>query len=101
MEKKNSNIWYFLIIIIIILFILGAYKNVINHQKKEYLVINNRILESAKKCYLNNDCDGKITLKVLYEKKYLEIQVDPNTKENMKEDICIEYLDNETKFCEK
>ncbi len=99
MVKKKINFWYIFIGLIIIILIVAFYKNINNHHKQEYKVVNKKILESAKKCYLKGDCTGEITLKDLYDKKYLETQIDPVTKENMKENICIKYDNNEAKFC--
>ena len=100
MAKKKYNIWYIIISLILIIFIIGAYKALKNHQEKEYKVVNNKILEAAKKCYLDKECVGKTLLKDLYAKDYLNTQIDPVSKENMNEDICIIYENNEVKFCE-
>lgn len=99
MEEKKISFWYFLIGILIILIVMGAIKNLTNHHEKEYRVVNSKILESAKDCYLKKECEGEITLKDLYDKGYLEVQIDPVTKENMDEKICIKYEENETLFC--
>ena len=100
MEKK-INMWYLLIIFFIVIIGFAAYKNLSNHHEKEYLVVNNRILESADECYLKKDCEGKITLSTLYDKKYLDVQIDPVTKEDINKDLCIEYKNNKAIFCEK
>lgn len=101
MEKKKINIIiYSLVGFVSLLLIIAAYKNLNNHHEKEYLVVHNKIKEAAKKCYLDEKCEGKITLKDLYDKKYLEPLVDPVTKENMNEKICIEYNKQEVKFCD-
>ena len=93
--------WYLILALILIFLILGAYKNLTNHQKKEYLVVERKILESANKCYLDGNCTGEITLKILYDKDYLPVQVNPFTKENMDDEICIKYEKEEAKFCNK
>lgn len=82
-----------------LLLFVAAYKSLNDHQKKEYLVVYNKIKEAAKVCYLKEDCKGQITLKDLYDKKYLERLVDPVTKEDMDESICLEYKNKEVKFC--
>ena len=99
MEKNKSNVLYIIIFIIILVVVSAFFKNLKAHQKKEYLVVNNRILEAAKKCFLEEKCEGEILLKDLYEKEYLSVQVNPITKENMDENICIKYDNNEAKFC--
>jgi hypothetical protein len=99
MEKKKFNITYILVLFLIILLIVGAYKSLNEHYKKEYLVVNNKILEAAKECYLNTDCEGEITIKDLYEKKYLDPVIDPRTKENISEDLCLKYINDTAEFC--
>ena len=71
------------IIILAIISILTAYKVVTNHQKNLYKVVNNKIIESAKRCYYDEVCqDEKITLEFLYQNNYLEEKVnDPVSKE--------------------
>ena len=101
MEKKIINYWYLLTIILVILVVIAGFKNLNNHHEKEYLVVNNKILESARQCYLKEECSGEITLKELYDKGYLETQIDPLTKENMDENICLKYEDNKALFCKK
>ena len=101
MVKKKINWGYLFIIILIILLLVGAYKNLNNHYDKEYLVINKKILESASKCYLDNVCKDDITIKDLYDNNYLEKQIDPKTKENINDNRCITYANNEAKFCDK
>ena len=84
---------------LIVLVVIAAFKNLNNHHEKEYRVVNSKILESAKDCYLKDDCAGEIALKDLYDKGYLEVQVDPVTKENMDENLCIKFEDKEAVFC--
>lgn len=71
------------IIILAIISIPTAYKVVTNHQKNLYKVVNNKIIESAKRCYYDEVCqDEKITLEFLYQNNYLEEKVnDPVSKE--------------------
>ena len=101
MEKEKVSIWYLVLALLIVLIIIGAKKSLDNHHEKEYLVVHSRILESAKKCYLDEKCEGEITLKDLYDKGYLEVQVDPATKENMNEELCIKYEKERAVFCTK
>ena len=98
-EKIVKILISFFAVLFVILIISACYKNVNDHHKKEYLVVNSKIKEAAKSCYLKNDCKGKIKLKDLYEKKYLDTQVDPVTKEDMNENICLEYVNKEVNFC--
>ncbi len=100
MGKKKFSIYYILLVVFIILIIFAVINNVKYHHEKEYQVLFSKILESAKECYLKEECNGNITLKDLYDKNYLETQVDPSTKENMDETLCIKWQDGAAKFCE-
>lgn len=100
--EKPKKIKIFLIalsVFFVVLLFVAGYKNVKDHHDKEYLVVYNKIKEAAKTCYLKGDCDGKIKLKDLYDKNYLAKQIDPVTKEDMSEDICLEYVNKEVKLC--
>ncbi len=100
MEKKKTNLMIiFVAFFIVILFILAAYKNMNSHYEKELLVVNNKILESAKNCYLEKKCEGEITLKDLYDKKYIEKQIDPRTKTDYNENVCIKWENKKAVFC--
>lgn len=97
--KKNNFVIILVALFIIILFVLAFYKNLNSHYEKELLVVNNKILESAKKCYLEEKCEGEITLKELYEKEYIEKQVDPSTKTDYNENVCIKWKNKKAVFC--
>lgn len=99
MEKKKNNFLYIVLGVLLVLLLLAAIKALNNHHEKEYLVVNNKILESAKKCYLNKECEGDITLKDLYDKGYLDKVFDPVTKEAIDEKKCITFENDEAKFC--
>ena len=73
-----------IIIILIGLFIIGAIKVYQNHVDRLYLVLNNEIKESAKKCFLEKNCG---------------VLVDPVTKEEVSKDKCLKYENNEVLFC--
>ena len=80
--EKNKVIIYTTIIALI--FVIGCptiYKVVKNHNNKLYMITEKRIVEAAKKCWNEDKCTGEtITLKDLYNNKYLEKQADPITK---------------------
>ncbi len=80
--SKNRIIIYTTIIALI--FVIGCptvYKVVKNHQNKLTTITEKRIIEAAKKCWNEEKClDDIITLKYLYDNKYLEKQSDPITK---------------------
>ena len=60
-----------------------AYIHGNTYEDKLYNVLYSEIKYAAKDCYLKKECKSKITLKELYEKKYLETQFDPITKEEL------------------
>ena len=101
MEKiKLSHVIYFIAGISILILGISAYKAEKNHEAKLYHVLHSKIKETALDCYLNNDCEGEITLNDLYQKKYLTPVFDPVTKEELDNNICIKYNNEEVKFCE-
>ena len=57
------------------------------HNKALLKTMDNKIIESAKKCLNDNKCDDEdnITLKELYEKKYLTKVINPVTNEYVKD----------------
>lgn len=79
------------IIIIILMIGIPTYINVRkDHEQKMTSVVNKRIIEATKKCYLDGKCDTNyITLQDLYDKGYLKKQTDPLTKK---------YYDPESKI---
>ncbi len=67
--------------ILLILFIPTTYKVIKDHQNKLYAVVEKEIIEAAKNCWNKGVCEkDEITLKELYDLKYLKKQVDPITK---------------------
>ena len=90
MEKKKTNISiYIYFLLIIIVGTLTVYKIIKNHESKLYNVLYSEIEYKAKKCYLDNNCEENITLKELYEKKYLDILYDPISKEEINKNMKI------------
>ena len=72
MEKKSKIVIYLIVAFIVVILLLSAGKNLNNHYKKEYLVIDNKIKEAAKLCY----------------------------KEKIDDNRCITYKDHEIIFCD-
>lgn len=100
MDKiKLSYLIYFIAGISVIILGISAYKAEKNHEEKLYHVVYSKIKETALDCYLNGDCEGDITLNVLYQKEYLTPVYDPVTKEELDNEICITYNDKEVDFC--
>lgn len=87
------------IAILLIISIPTIYKVVKNHQDNLYQVLEEKVINGAKKCYYEEKCvETKITLKKLYELSYLDKISDPISKEYYNEESYIEYKDNEFKF---
>lgn len=99
MVKKNNYLTYIFLAIIGVFIILGINKNIKNHHEKAYTALYNKIKEVAKECYLKEECKDEITLKDLYNKELIDIQVDPITKEPLDETICLKYENKEVVFC--
>lgn len=96
MENKSTII---IIVSILLVFIIGAYKVYEGHIDKLYLVVNNKIKESARKCYLENKCSEEITLKDLIDRDYIDVVIDPVSKEEIDQNLCIKYENDEVMFC--
>ena len=96
MEKKKINKISIIIlsIVFIILLILTIYKLNKNHEEKLYNVLYSKIEYASYKCYLEEKCDNNFKLKDLYEKKNLETQYDPISKEELDENTKINIKDN-------
>lgn len=88
------------IIILVIISIPTGYKVIKNHHNNLYKVVNDKIIESAKKCYYDDVCiEDKITLKFLYEKGYLKEKLnDPVTKEYYNEASYVKRDNNNYEF---
>lgn len=69
------------------------------HQDKLLLVKNKYLIETAKKCINENNCESnKVTLKELYALEYLDKESNPVTKEYYSEESYIELKNNEYVF---
>ena len=86
--NRNKVIIYLTIISILLIISIPTVYNIIKkHNDRLIMVTEKRIEEAAKDCYLKDICkDNKITLKVLYDNKYLEKESNPITKEYYNED---------------
>ena len=102
MEKKKNKLKDIIKILIIVCLILVVvttiYKLNKKHEDKLYDVLYSEIKYQANKCFLEKDCESTITLSELYDKKYLSIQYDPISKEELNSDIKIIIKDNEIKI---
>lgn len=100
-SKANKFIMILFLIVLCILLIFTMYKLNKKHEEKLYNVLYSKIKYQANKCFLKKECERDITLKELYEKKYLEIQYDPITKEELNKEIKIKILDKDIKIIDK
>jgi len=88
-----------IIAIFFIITIPTVYKVVKNHQDNLYHVIEDKIINSAKKCYYEENCKNeKITLNELYALNYLEKVSNPITKEYYNEKSFVEKKESDFKF---
>lgn len=96
MGKKSEGFIVFMVVIILVtIFAATGIKVYQSHLDSEYKVIEKKICERARECYLDGKCNGEsIILADLIENKYIEPQVNPKTKEYISEYIKIYYKDN-------
>lgn len=88
-------------IIIIFGLIIGvtSFKVVNKHNDKLLLVEEKYIIEKSKECKMEKKCNNdNITLKELYDLKYLEKQVNPVSKEYYSLDAYVTLKNNEYVF---
>jgi len=87
------------IVILIIILIPTIYKVVNNHQNNLYQVVEEKIINGAKKCFYEEKCmNENITLKELYDLNYLEPISNPVTKEYYNEESYIKRKGNKFTF---
>ena len=97
MEKfsKKFIITITLITIGLIILIPTIYKIIKDYHNDSYLVVEKKALEAAKKCWNEKVClNESITLKELYENKYLDILVNPISKKIYNENSTIKKSDD-------
>lgn len=93
LSKKNLCL-VTIIACLLIIAIPTIYKVINNHQTKLYAVLEKEIIEASEKCWYKGDCKSEtITLKELYNLKYLDKQIDPVTKKVYDEDSTITKSD--------
>lgn len=101
MNRNKTIIYITVVALVLIILIPTIYTIVKKHNDRLINVTYKRIEEAAKDCYLKGVClDEKITLKQLYENKYLEKESDPITKEYYNEESYVERKDKKFKFIE-
>ena len=99
MNTNKITIIGTIIAIILIISIPTIYKVVKDHNEHLYLVVEEKIIEGAKKCFYDNVCtNNEITLKELYDNKYLSQISDPVTKEYYNEKSYVKRNDKSFQF---
>lgn len=93
MVKKVSKVC--IIFLLLVLICSTIYKLNMRHEDRLYNVLYSEIKYQAEKCYLESKCESNITLSELYEKKYLNTQYDPISKEELDKDLKI-VVNNES-----
>ena len=96
---RNKNILVITLAIILIVVVVATVVKVYNnHIDSLYTVVEKRIEESARKCFIEEKCSGdKTNLGLLIKEGYITSQVNPVTKEYISEDIIITY---DGSFCD-
>ena len=94
--ENNRPIIY--ITLVALLFIIGI-PTIINikdnHNDKLYLTMKLKIIEAAKKCYLEDKCiDQNVKVSYLIDNSYLETVIDPISEEPINNDSYVIKKDN-------
>ena len=99
MNRNKIIINTTIISIVIIVLIPTLYTIIKRHNDRLIEVSTKRITEAAKKCYEDEKCKNeKITLKELYDNKYLKKESNPITKEYYNEESFVTKKDNNYKL---
>lgn len=99
MENKevSNSLIISIILLLIVAIIVTKTVMVVNqrHDDKSLYSMKSNIEYYAKRCYLENKCEGTITLNDLYTKGYIRKQVvNPVTKEVLNPNITINYVND-------
>ena len=91
-----------LVVVLLLISIPTCYKVIKNHHESLYRVVEDKIIDAAKKCYYEEKClEDKITLKELYSLEYIEKVSNPVTKEYYNENSYVLRTNNKFEFVEK
>ncbi len=102
MNTNKITIVGSIIIIILIISIPTIYKVVMIHHNNLYRVVEEKIIEQAKKCRNDGVClNETITLKELYQNNYLDKVSDPVTKEYYNEESYLKIENDKYEFIVK
>lgn len=96
---KISNFTIFIVVLtLLIVFVTIATTTELTKRHEEKLIysMQTKVEYYAKRCYLENNCKGTITLKDLYDRNYIDsVVVHPVSKEIIDEATTIEFKDNQ------
>lgn len=100
--SRNKIIINFTVAAIVLIILIPTIYNIAKkHNDRVISVTEKRIQEAANNCYLDNIClNEKITLKELYDNKYLEKESNPITKEYYNETCYVIRKNGKYKFIE-
>lgn len=100
MNISKILINFTLLVCILIIVCPTAYKVIKTNEQNRIVVTEKYLIESAKKCIYEEKCkSNKITLKELYNYKYVEDEIfDPITKEVYSHESYIVISKNNSKF---
>lgn len=95
MERKNRRLVYFTFVIITLVAAVCTFKKVYdNHVEAEYTVLEKKITEAARSCYLDKICEGEsTTFGFLVKSGYLTSMVNTVTKEYIQDDLSVTCKD--------
>ena len=68
------------------------------HEERLIYAVETKVEYLAKRCYLEGNCDGSITLETLYDLEYVDEVIHPITKEEIDSSKVITYVDGEYDF---
>ena len=96
MEKKRISNLAIIIITLILIGVIVITKTVIvineQHEERQIYSMHTSVEYYAKRCYLEEKCNGTVTLQTLYDNEYLKEEVvNPITKEVINHNLEIKY----------
>ena len=100
MEKKRISNLSILVFVILVLALVVGIKTFLQitktHEDRLIYSLHTNTEYYAKRCYLENKCEGEVTIQKLYDENYIKNElVNPITKEVIKPETKITY-ENET-----
>lgn len=96
MVKISRFSIYLITILLLITLIITATTIELNRQHEQKLIyaMETKIEYYAKRCYIEKNCNGEISIQDLYDRNYLTQVIHPVTKEVIDSTTKIEYIDS-------